>query len=232
MTNTSQQARPADPSFSVGTTAGRGPALSRLPSSAPLKWRVLEAYCLAGDPLRPRDVAARFAPVQTRPFRNAAEYRAWRAGKRAALDARSRVSQAVRRLAYEGLLMPTSEPRLAPGFRERFRRDGWPAVEPIRYTTDEHGNLSRRRGATTPRERYALAIVSVLADNPDGVPYSMLLEMTGGATEAGGESRSWRLGYRDMVAEGVVLDGAARGPTIAGRERYRALLRRFCGGAQ
>ena len=232
MTNTSQQARPSGPPFSVGASAGRGPALSLLPSSAPLKWRVLEAYFRAGDPLRPRDVAARFAPVQTRPFRDLAEYRAWRAGKQAALDARSSVSQAVRRLAYEGLLMPVGVPRLAPGFRERFRRDGWAAVEPIRYTVDEHGNLSRRRGATTPRECFALSIVHVLADNPDGVPYAMLLEMTGGASEAGGESRSWRLGYRDMVDEGVVLDGAARGPTIAGRERYRALLRRFCGGAR
>ena len=172
MTNKPQQARPADPSFSVGATAGRGPALSSLPATAPYKWRVLGVYCRTNELLDLGTVHRRLTPMQTRPFRNVAEYRAWLATK---TSAPKRTSQAVRRLAIEGYLMPVDVPRLDLGSADAYRYGGWDAVAPLAYAVDMHGDMVRARRPDTLRERFRRAIVSVLADNPDGVQYAALL---------------------------------------------------------
>jgi len=162
--------------------------------------------------------ADRLTPRQTRPFRSVDEYRAWREARK---GEPARVSRAVRRLQYDGLVQPSGNPRLDPAERALFIRGGWERFR--RFEPIERGGYIVGETVTEPesRERFRHNIVEALAQEPTGVPYRMLLEMTGGSTRKARESGTWRRAFADLVESGTVIPARARLPTLEGLEALR-----------
>jgi hypothetical protein len=191
-----------------------------IPHTAPLMWRVLEAVVLARDGVTVRDIARRVDPWTATPYRTAAE-------RRAVLDARDahrararrRVAKALNNLQTRGLVQRASDPRLTPESLSAWQAHGRSAFRCRSYVV-QSGYIVGVRDEDTDADSMAVRIVEALASEPGGVPYAMLLEMTGGATVAGKETGTFREAMRGLVADGWVVSGSARRATLAGVRRY------------
>lgn len=209
-------------------TAAKAPALrlvrpiesrpAPLPDDAPLKWRALDVLSRSATGLTVQQIADKLTPRQTRPFVDIEEYRAWREVRK---STPKRVSAAVRRLQHEGYVQPAGNPRLDPAERALFLSGGWERFR--RFEFIEQGGYIVGETVTEPesRERFRRAIVEALAQEPTGVPYRMLLEMTGGSTRKTRESGTWRRAFADLVESGTVIPARARLPTLKGFEALR-----------
>lgn len=207
---------------SSGQTAQCVPtAGSSLPSSTPFKWRALDVLSRSAVGLTAAQVAGKLMPPAV-PFRSAHEWRA-RQALRASL--RKRASKAIRRLAVDGLVQPAGRPRLDPLELAHFRAHGWGRFRHFEPVV-RRGWIVGEVVTDDPAEgRFRHRIVEALAEAPEGVPYPMLLELTGGATRSGRESGTWRRAFADLVDSGTVIPGRARLPTLKG---LQALRRRAC----
>jgi len=195
-----------------------------LPRTAPLMWRVLEALVLSRDGLTVRDIARRVDPWQATPYRTAAERRAvMDARDEHRAKARKRVSKAINNLQTRGYVQPATDPRLTPESLAAWWQYGRSAFRCRSYVV-HGGYIVGVRDEGTDTDSMAVRIVEALAANPEGVPYAMLLEMTGGATRSGRESGAYREAFARLVADGWVVPGRVRRATLAGVQRYRGMV--------
>ena len=201
-------------------SGGTTPVPTSLPADSPFKWRVVEVLSRSPVGMTAQEVADKLTPRHNEPFTSAADYRAWRDIR---VNTPKKVTSALGKLTLEGHVQPAGNPRLDPAELALFLDRGWERFRHVEHVVDDGWIVGRTVTEPPKRERFRRLIVEALAQEPAGVPYALLLELTGGTTKAGRELRTWRRAFKDLVDAGTVIPSRARLPTLKGLQALRRL---------